>query len=314
MDQVLGEILPYLTDASARALKALPDFEQLQLREIRIRADGPMLLRFGFGRRICNDVVFTKEQIESVFRKICASSAYSHRNEIRSGFVTILGGHRVGIVGTAVLGEGEKIEGMRDIRGLSFRVAREYDVSLREILPTLIVNGRIRNLMLLGPPCSGKTTVLRAVAKELSKTVQVAVVDEREELFPVSRSVPVGCDVLRGYPKAVGILQAVRTLSPDVVVCDEIGTADEVCAMMDGLRSGVSLLVSAHAYSAEELMQRPPVRKLFFSGGIDAAVFLDPRRAGTVCDIKEREDLCAEMRYADSDISALRGVRGDLRS
>lgn len=312
MDRILGEITPYLPEKSVKILTSLGEEEQRGLREIRIKADVPLLLCSGSGRRICPDVVHTKTEIESIFRKICASSAYTHRNEIRAGFVTIPGGHRVGIVGTAVLGENGCVEGMREIRGLSFRIAREYDISLDSLLPKIYVGGRIRNLMLLGPPCSGKTTVLRAMAKALSKKVQVSVIDEREELFPATRPVPVGCDVLRGYPKAVGILQALRTLSPGVIVCDEIGTAAEVSAMMDGLRSGVSLLVSAHAYSAEELMQRPPVRELFLAGGIDIAAFLDPIHVGTVCDIKEREDLCVEMRHVDSGVSSLCGVRSGL--
>ncbi len=314
MDQILGEVIPYLPEKTAKSIQSLTETEQKNLREIRIKWNNPTLLYTDVGRKVCPETLHTKEEIESVFRKICASSAYTHRNEIRSGYVTIPGGHRVGIVGTAVLGENGSVEGIRDICGLSFRIAREYDVSLQSILPQIYADGRIRNLMLLGPPCSGKTTVLRAVAKELSNTVQVAVIDEREELFPASRPTPMGCDVLRGYPKSVGILQALRTLSPRVIVCDEIGTAAEVCAMLDGLQSGVSLLVSAHAYSTEELMQRPPVRELFLAGGIDVAVFLDPVRIGTVCDVKEREDLCVEMSHVDSGVSALCGVRRGLCS
>lgn len=314
MDQILEEVIPYLPEKTAKAVRSLSDTEQKNLREIRIQWDNPTLLYTNEGRKICPETLHTKEEIESVFRRICASSAYAHRNEIRAGFVTMPGGHRVGIVGTAVLGENGTVEGVRDICGLNIRIAREYDASLQSILPHICVDGRIRNMMLLGPPCSGKTTVLRAIAKELSRTVPVSVIDEREELFPSFRPAPVGCDVLRGYPKSVGILQALRTLSPRVIVCDEIGTAAEVCAMMDGLRSGVSLIVSAHAYSAEELLQRPPIRQLFFAGGIDVAVFLDPHRVGTVCDIKEREDLRAEMSYADSGISSLCGLRRDLRS
>lgn len=314
MDQILEEVLPYLPEKTAQAVRSLSETEQKNLREIRIKWDNPTILYTDAGRKICPETLHTKGEIESVFRKICASSAYTHRNEIRAGFVTIPGGHRVGIIGTAVLGERGTVEGVRDICGLSFRIAREYDVSLQSILPLIHVGGRIRNLMLLGPPCSGKTTVLRAVAKELSNDVQVAVIDEREELFPSSRPTPVGCDVLRGYPKSVGILQALRTLSPKLIVCDEIGSAAEVSAMLDGLRSGVSLLVSAHAYSAEELMQRPPVRELFLAGGIDVAVFLDSVRIGSVCDVKEREDLCVEMSHVDSGFSALCGVRRNLRS
>ncbi len=314
MDHVLEEIVPYLPEKTAKAVASLTEREQRDLREIRIQMNNPTFFYSGFGRQILPDTVSSKSELESVFRKICASSAYSHRNEIRAGFVTIPGGHRVGIVGTAVLGEGGRVESVRDVSGLSFRIARDHSIDLDEILPRICRDDRIRNLMLLGPPCSGKTTVLRELARALSKGVQVAVIDEREEIFPSSRPVPIGCDVLRGYPKSVGILQALRTLSPKVILCDEVGTAAEVSAMLDGLRSGVSLVVSAHAYSAEELMQRPPVRELFVAGGIDVAAFLDPVRVGTVREIKEREDLCVEMFSSDAGISDLCGMRSDLRA
>lgn len=308
VEQILGEVVPYLPQGSARLLEEMSLKEQLDLREIRIKADCPLLLYSGSGRKIFSGTVHTKHEIDASFRKICASSAYTHRNEIRAGFVTIPGGHRVGIVGTAVTGEGGRVEGMREIYGLSFRIARDHPVSADGLIDRICTGDRIKNLLLAGPPCSGKTTVLRALARELSSSVQVAVIDEREELFPSSRPVPVGCDVLRGYPKATGILQALRTLSPRVIVCDEIGTAGEVSAMMDGLRSGVSLLVSAHAYSPREILQRPPVRELFLAGGIDLAAFLDPIHVGTICNITEREDLCAEMCHADSGVSSLCGV------
>ncbi len=314
MDHIVGEILPYLPDRAIGTISSLSDAELLDLREIRIKADQPLLLCSGAGRRICSDSVHTKAEIDTAFRKICASSSYTHRNEIRAGFVTIPGGHRVGIVGTAVLGEGGRVEGMREICGLCFRIAREYSVALDPILPHMCHGDRIRNLLILGPPCSGKTTVLRAISKALSQRVPVSVIDEREELFPSSRPVPVGCDVLRGYPKAAGIMQALRTLSPRVIVCDELGTAAEVSAMMDGLSSGVSLVATAHAYSSEEWLRRPPVRELFFAGGIDVVAFLDPARAGRVCEIREREDLCVEMRHADSGVSSVCGMRDRLFS
>lgn len=314
LEQVLGEVVVYLPECAAQFIESLSLSEQLDLREIRIKADCPLLLCSGSGRRVCPGVVNKKQEIEASFRKICASSAYTHRNEIRSGFVTLPGGHRVGIVGTAVMEESGRVAGMRDIYGLSFRVAREYPVPTGDLMQKICEGERIKNLLLAGPPCSGKTTVLRALAKDLSESVQVSVVDEREELFPSSRPVPVGCDVLRGYPKATGILQALRTLSPRVIVCDEIGTAEEVSAMLNGLRSGVSLLISAHAYSPKEILQRPPVRDLFVAGGIDLAAFLDTVQVGTICNITEREDLCAEMYRVDSCIPSLRGERGGLCS
>ena len=308
MDDVLADLARYLPSRTCTVLDSLSPEEALSLREIRLKTNCPLMLSAGTGRRVFHGVVHTKDDIDTTFRKLCASSAYSHRNEIRGGFVTLSGGHRVGIMGTAVLGEGGRVEGMRDVYGLCIRVARDFPFPSADLMSRMRRDGRFVNLLVLGPPCSGKTTVLRSLARELSRDVQVAVIDEREELFPSFYSVPVGCDVLRGYPKAVGILQALRTLSPRIVVCDEIGTAAEVSAMRDGLRSGVSLLASAHSYSIEEALQRPPVRELLLAGGIDLIAVLDGKRVGYVREIREREEIFEQITSADGDFFDLHGV------
>ena len=241
MNHIFTEILPYLPTSVSSILCGLEREWLEDLREIRIRVRGPLLLIFGRGRRVFEQTSCSKEDLDAVFRRVCGSSAYTHRNEIRSGFITLAGGHRVGIVGTAVIGESGKVEGIRDVVGLVFRVARDCDVAVDALISRMVTAGRIRNGLIVGPPCSGKTTVLRAMVRSLAQSVQVSVLDERSELFPSLDSVPVGCDVLRGFPKATGILQALRTLAPSVIVCDEIGNLEEVVAMGDGLRSGVAL-------------------------------------------------------------------------
>lgn len=312
LDPILCELLPYFPFCLQDALASLSCSVQRSVREVRMKEGCPSLLITSEGRHLLSQTELSAEDIASSFRKICSSSAYTYRNEIRSGFVTLPGGHRVGIVGTAVLSDSGRVEGMRNIYGLIVRIAREYESAIDDLLPSLVCGGRVRNLLLFGPPGSGKTTVLRSLAKRLSATFQVSVVDEREELFPSVRSVPVGCDVLRGFPKSVGILQALRTLSPQVIVCDELGTSEEVRAMLDGVRSGVALVASAHAYCVKEIFDRPAVRELFLSGGVDFAAFLDPNRTGHIRMIKERDSLCDEISSFAQCVSSLCGRSGNL--
>ena len=312
MKSVLSEVLPYLPSVVEGVFRDFSDAELSDLREIRLREFGPLLLVFGTGRKVYDRIRFAKEDIDATFRKVCGSSSYTHRSEIRSGFVTLPGGHRVGIVGTAVMGENGRVEGVRDVSGLVFRIARDCSVPVEELVSRMCLPDRVRNALIAGPPCSGKTTVLRAMVRRLALQMQVAVIDERSELFPSRSSIPVGCDVLRGYPKAAGILQALRTLSPAVIVCDEIGTSEEVVAMGDGLRSGVSLLVSAHAHTSEELLKRPPIRDLIALGGIDFAAFLRTDQVGTVREILEKDALRVENSDVASVVSAFYGLRPDV--
>lgn len=313
METSVRDVISYLPEKAAAEIGSLPLSRQADLREIRIKTDGALLLTFGDGRRFVDGVRFRREDVEASYRMVCGSSVYSHRRELREGYVTLRGGHRVGILGSAVLGEGGKIEGVRDVYGLVFRIARDPTVDVSALKARILTSTRIRNLMIVGPPGSGKTTVLRALARELSRSVQVAAVDEREELFPPSRPCPEGCDLLRGYPKAVGILQALRILGPRIVVCDEIGSEEEVCAMGDGLRCGVSLLCTAHAYTREELFSRPPIRRLIALGGVDLVAFLDPNRVGKVKKITERKEIIAENTDASDDFSVLSGNGISLR-
>lgn len=313
MEASVRDVISYLPEKAAEEIAALSLSRQADLREIRIKADGALLLTFGDGRQFVDRIRFRREDVEASYRMVCGSSVYSHRREIREGYVTLRGGHRVGILGSAVLGEDGKIEGIRDVGGLVFRITRDPSVDVSALKSRILTPSRIRNLMIVGPPGSGKTTVLRALARELSRSVQLAVIDERGELFPPARSCPEGCDLLRGYPKASGILQALRILGPQIVVCDEIGSEEEVCAMGDGLRCGVGLLCTAHAYTGEELFSRPPVRRLISLGGVDLVAFLDERQAGKVKKITERKEFIAENIDASDDFSVLSGDRPSIR-
>ena len=151
---------------------------------------------------------------------------------------------------------------MREITSLNIRIARSIDGCGDPVVQLALKDGRQSNVLVIGAPSSGKTTILRDAAKNLSLYYgrKVAVIDERSEIFGSYIDMPlekVGmCDVLNGYPKNVGIIQAIRVLSPDYIVCDEIGTKADIEAIGCGMHSGVSIIASVHAEDLEDLRER----------------------------------------------------------
>ena len=256
------------------------------------------------GRRIsCGEKAPTvsREDTELCFRSLCGYSVHSHRDELVNGFITVKGGHRAGICGTAVR-ENERITGVREITSINLRIAGEVRGCADRLAE--IVEQSTLGVIVAGPPCSGKTTLLRELARTLSSGERgsyttVAMVDERGELAAVWEGIPqneigISCDVLDGYPKAEGMLIALRTLSPEVLVLDEIGSDEEAAAVIAALHTGVKVVTTAHAGSLRELYARRQTAGLIGSGAFDCAVLLEagvPGRIRTVYPLKqEREE------------------------
>lgn len=230
--------------------------------------------------KIQNPVICTEKDIADTFNSACCFSVYSHINEIKEGFITISGGHRVGISGTAVVNNGQIIN-IRDVSTVSVRIAREV-IGCGEDVVCELLRSR-KGLLICGSPCSGKTTVLRDVARLLSTQYgyRVSLIDSRGELAAVHKGINqmnTGlCDVLDGYPRAQGIEQAVRILSPDFVICDEIGSDEDVNAIVSGLNSGAVFIATMHAGSKAELLQRKNAEKILGSGAFGKVMFLSGR-------------------------------------
>lgn len=221
-------------------------------------------------------VVANVGDIEESFRKICGYSVHSHQSEIVCGFVTADSGHRCGICGTAVEDEG-KIIGMRDISSINVRIAREIKGSADKLISLL--EDSDCGFIVAGAPSSGKTTVLRDICRQFGDREKIVVVDERGEIASSKDGVPqndVGTmtDVLSSYPKAEGIMQALRTMSPKVIICDEIGTSKEIEAVAQGLNGGVNIITSIHAEDMKQLLSRPQAVQLLKTGAFSKIFFL----------------------------------------
>ncbi len=251
--------------------------------EIRLRTGKCACAVMTDGRMLrCSDI-FTREDINECFLELCRNSVHSYAREIAEGYITLPGGNRVGFCGTAVLRDGE-ISTLKDISSLNIRFAREVTGCAEELCRRAFPDG-LCSLIICGKPLSGKTTVLRDMARILGGSRRVALIDSRGELAGVSGGVPAldvgeNTDVLNGYPKAEGIMCALRSLSPEMIVCDEIGSdAEEVRQCMG---CGVKLAVTAHAGSMDELRSRPGISELYPL--FDRAVLLE---GGRMTDIRE---------------------------
>ena len=263
-------------------LTGLPlDFEGLQ--EIRLRAGQPLSIlhrgKTSFvgqtggltlhpGQAYC----VSAQEIQETMTYLSHYSIYAYEEEIRQGFLTIQGGHRVGIAGK-VLPDKNGIRSIRPITFLNVRLAHQVKGCADAVMPWLYENGRPCHTLILSPPGCGKTTLLRDVIRQFSNGSgkeagrRIGVVDERSEIAACYRGVPqndVGCrtDVLDGCPKIIGMEMLLRSMTPEVLAVDEIGSRGDLGALDAVINCGCCLLATAHGDSMEKLQMRPVLRQL----------------------------------------------------
>lgn len=303
-------------------LQPLPDWLKDSAQEIRLGIERPVMIY------TANDAYFVtnngnvatdnpsglfitqRQDIEAAFQNICSYSVHTHRKDIINGFITIKGGHRAGFCGTAVT-DSEKIMGMKDISSINLRIARQIDNAANEIMKLAFCQG-LCSALVAGPPACGKTTALRDMARQISSGYfggykKVVIVDERGELGAVYRGEAQNrfgpcCDILDGYPKGEGIMMALRCLSPDVIICDEIGSSSEIHAIEQGLNSGVVIIASIHANSKEDIFKKVQVKRLIATGGFQKIVLLKGRNAP--CKVSE------VIKVGDKDVCSQSGRDG----
>lgn len=303
MSKRFDEASRALSDRLYKTVYKLPNELKADVQEIRIRAEKPLVLSMGrktmfvdkafeLSESMENAVTASFEDIVASFQNVCCYSVYSHQNEIKNGFVTMGSGHRVGLCGTAVISHGE-ISSVRDISSLNIRIAREIPDAAEELLQRV---GSVEGgLLIVGMPCSGKTTILRDLARRISlgigcRIMRTSVVDERSELSGtyagIARNDLGLSDILNGYSKHEGIMQALRTLSPEAIICDEIGTSADMRAIEQGINAGVSIVATIHAGSYRELLARSQGKALINSGAFRTVVILESREnAGKISEL-----------------------------
>lgn len=242
------------------------------------------------------------QDINQCLNIMCGYSIYSFQGQLKEGFITINGGNRVGICGTAVIKNGN-IENIKNITSLNIRIAQEFKGCSKEIFEN--IKYQIGGTLISGPPGCGKTTILRDLARIISTDSKipkkVTIVDERMEIascFEGKAQMDVGLsDILSGFPKGEGILRAVRCLSPEVVICDEIGSEKDADAIIQSLNSGICVIASVHAKSKDELIRKPQIKKLLNSGAFEKIILLNDfpcngviKNIYKVCDINAKDN------------------------
>lgn len=271
------------------SLRGICDIIPKDTQEIRLRTNRPIAIQTPYKTYFVNNsfrlsekpfdnpLIVTQRELNEAFSTICNYSVYSKQSEIINGFVTLKGGNRAGICGTAVI-QNDRIINIRDITSINLRVTRELIGCAEELLSVYNQGG----MLLCGAPCSGKTTILRDLARNLSLEHKTTLIDTRSELAAVYCGVAqndVGlCDVLNAYPKSAGFEHAVRCMSPELIICDEIGGVEDALSVLKASKSGVSVIASAHCSSVSELIENCYLKTLLEPRVFKKVIFLNSGR------------------------------------
>lgn len=275
--------------------KEISKIEEL-VQEIRIRVGSQIIVKTNKKDDIIINYFVTREDILEIMQVICNNSIYSYQNEIANGYITINGGHRVGITGDVVL-ENNKVINIKYISSLNFRIARQILDCSNNILKYVInlEENTVFHTLIVSPPGAGKTTILKDLVRKISdgipeigfKGIDVSLIDERGEISAMYNGVPqnkigIRTDVLENVSKPIGIKMAVRSMAPKVIVADEIGNYNDIEAINYAVCSGVKGIFTAHSLSYETMMLNKELNKLINMKIIERIIFLDSKTKGKI--------------------------------
>jgi len=285
-DEWRGDIMEMLPDRVARAVQGMDEDLAGRVIELRIGEGRPMLAmdcRRDYyitleGRTTVaptSALLLEPEECRQFMDYITKFSAYAYVDELRNGFLTLKGGYRVGIAGKTVV-NGGSIAGFGCCTSFCIRIPREVRGIATDLSQRIRNGGSFLNTLIVSPPGMGKTTLLRDLARQLGTDgpgrpgLRISIIDERSEIsggYGAHRfDIGAKTDVLDGCPKSQGIVLALRSLNPQVIMTDEIGRAEDAAALQDAMNCGVGIVATAHGGSMQDILMRPAMRAMAEGG------------------------------------------------
>lgn len=258
-----------------------------ELEEIRIRIGWPVeLIYSNHNEWLGNyDSMIDRKRLDEMLNYITGYSAFSMEEELKQGYISMEGGHRIGITGHTTyeplgLGGEPQITNLVDIGGLNIRIAHEKKGCAKELMTYIRHGDSIYNTLIFAAPGVGKTTYLRDAIRIIAMERKCCVIDERSEIAACVHGRPqndlgMRCDVLDACPKLLGMKMVLRSMSPEVIAVDELGKAEEFTLIEEMCSSGVKVLGTIHAGSKEEVLRNKVVRELLEKGIIERLVQLE---------------------------------------
>ena len=255
------------------------------IEEIRLKVSKPIILN-SYNNEYIIDYLVAHDDIKYIMVKISNYSLYAFEQQIKQGYITMKGGHRIGLAGECVMENGE-IKTIRNISSVNIRMCKEIIGASKKVMPYIVSCGNVLNTLIISPPKCGKTTMLRDITKNISNGSinlnlagkKVTVIDERSEIAACYNGVPqmnvgIRTDVLDCCPKAAGMMMLIRSMSPQVIAVDEIGTPEDVHAIEYAMHCGCKMLATVHAESMEELRKKPLFNRMIGEGRFERYILL----------------------------------------